>query len=119
MTPDRIAEICHETNRAYCATLGDTSQPPWAEAPDWQKASAVNGVRLHLHYPDTTPEASHICWLQEKTDNGWTWGPVKDPVKKEHPCCVPYNELPEDQRIKDYLFKGIVVALRPFLHPQP
>jgi hypothetical protein len=34
MTTTDIAKVCHETNRAYCETLGDNSQPPWEEAPE-------------------------------------------------------------------------------------
>ena len=32
-----------EINRAYCAALGDTSQLPWDQAPEWQRQSAING----------------------------------------------------------------------------
>lgn len=38
-------------------------------------------------------------------------GPVKDAEKKEHPCIVPYDQLPLDQRMKDYIFAGIVHAI--------
>lgn len=112
MTVEQIAEVCHETNRAYCATLGDNSQPSWAEAPEWQRTSAVNGVRFHLDNPNAKPSHSHESWLAEKEAGGWKYGPVKDPEKKEHPCFVPYEELPEEQKAKDALFIGVVHALR-------
>jgi hypothetical protein len=41
-----IARVCHEVNRAYCTSLGDESQLPWDSAPQWQKDSAINGVRF-------------------------------------------------------------------------
>lgn len=112
MTVEQIAEVCHETNRAYCATLGDNSQLPWAEAPEWQRTSAVNGVRFHLDNPNAKPSHSHESWLAEKEAGGWKYGPVKDPEKKEHPCFVPYEELPGEQKAKDALFIGVVHALR-------
>ena len=112
MTVEQIAEVCHETNRAYCATLGDNSQTSWAEAPEWQRTSAVNGVRFHLDNPNAKPSHSHESWLAEKEAAGWKYGPVKDPEKKEHPCFVPYEELPEEQKAKDALFIGVVHALR-------
>lgn len=109
----QIARVAHETNRAYCASIGDMSQPAWDEAPDWQRVSAIKGVAFHLdaHAKGETPaaSASHDSWLEEKRAAGWTYGPVKDAEKKEHPCFVPYGELPLEQRIKDYLF-GAVVA---------
>jgi hypothetical protein len=108
MTRRQIAELCHEVNRAYCTALGDTSQPPWASAPEWQTTSAVDGVLFHLAHPDATPEESHATWRQAKEADGWTFGPVKDAQKKEHPCIVPYAQLPVDQRAKDHLFIAVV-----------
>jgi len=102
-----IARVCHNVNRAYCQSIGDDSQPKWEEAPDWQRQSAINGVRFHLAN-DTTPEQSHENWMREKLADGWKHGPNKNPELKEHPCMVPYGELPAAQRTKDYLFKSIV-----------
>jgi hypothetical protein len=59
LAKEQIAKIAHEINLAYCAALGDTSQPPWEEAPEWQKASALAGVEMHLANPLATPEQSH------------------------------------------------------------
>lgn len=110
-----IAMIAHEANRAYCQQIGDNSQKSWEEAEQWQRDSAIKGVDYHLANPDATPENSHESWMKEKEETGWTYGPVKDPEKKEHPCFVPYNELPVEQQAKDYLFRGIVHALAPFV----
>lgn len=112
LATEQIAIVCHEANRAYCLALGDTSQPSWADAPEWQRASARNGVRFHIENPGSPPSASHDSWLEEKRATGWKFGPVKDPEKKEHPCFVPYNELPAEQQRKDALFIAVVEALR-------
>ena len=113
MGPDReeIARVCHEVNRAYCEALGDTSQPPWDEAPEWQKESAMSGVNLHINYPDAGPEASHVSWMKEKVDAGWVYGAVKDPEAKTHPCIVAFAELPREQQAKDFIFRAVVHAL--------
>ena len=104
----RAAKAAHEANRVLCLALGDTSQPKWEDAPEWQQSSATNGVKMILDNPATTPEQSHEGWLAEKTATGWKYGPVKNPETKEHPCFVPYGELPENQRLKDEMF-GLVV----------
>lgn len=113
---ERIAQVCHEANRAYCASIGDLSQPTWDYAPDWQRQSAINGVRFHLEAHERgekpAPSASHDSWLEEKRVAGWCYGPEKNPELKQHPCFVAYEELPLEQRLKDSLFGNIVEALR-------
>ncbi len=49
--------------------------------------------------------------MAQKVAEGWVWGPVKDPAQKQHPCIVPYLNLPIAQRRKDALFYAIVGAL--------
>lgn len=114
---EQIAIVAHEANRAYCATIDDNSQLPWSEAPEWQRRSAIDGVRFHLraHAAGETPSpsASHDNWLAEKEREGWKFGPVKDAEKREHPCFVPYDQLPIEQRRKDYIFGAIVAAFVP------
>lgn len=118
-----IAAVCHEANRAYCISLSDFSQLPWDAAPIWQKASALKGVEFHLSNLEAgikpSPSASHDSWLEEKRKEGWTYGLVKDAEKKQHPCFVPYNELPVEQRLKDYIFAAIVEAFFKASKEQP
>lgn len=100
-----IACLAHEINRIYCMSLGDYFQPTWALAPAWQKESVIQGVKNVISQVETiTPEKSHENWAKMKIMDGWTYGPEKDPAKKTHPCLVPYDELPLEQRIKDELF---------------
>ena len=108
---EAIAKIAHEINRAYCASIGDDSQPSWENAPEWQRVSAINGVRFHSENPNATPEASRNNWLKEKAGAGWKYGEVKDPEAKTHPCFLPYSELPQEQRSKDYLFHQVCHSL--------
>jgi hypothetical protein len=99
------AQRAHEANRAYCLSIGDASQPSWDDAPKWQKDSAIAGVKAILADPLLTPEQSHEGWLGLKEEEGWVYGPVKDPDLKQHPCMVPYDQLPEDQKKKDDIFQ--------------
>ena len=115
MRIEDIAKVAHETNRAFCETLGDTSQPAWEEAPDWQTSSAVDGVRFHLHNHDAAPSRSHENWLEEKRRDGWIYGPIKDPATKEHPCMVSFADLPLEQQLKDVLFTSVVRSLSPLV----
>lgn len=103
---EACARAAHEVNRAYCIALGDTSQAPWESAPEWQEQSARNGVIGALS--GATPRESHESWMAEKRATGWKYGPVKDVEKREHPCFVPYDELPPAQRAKDGIFVTVV-----------
>jgi hypothetical protein len=111
MTVEKIARVAHEANRGYCIGLGDYSQERWENAPQWQKDSAIAGVEAIIANPALTPEQSHEGWLTQKKDDGWVYGTTKNPDKKTHPCVVPYDELPAEQRVKDALFGAVVRAL--------
>lgn len=118
VTTTHVAKVCHEVNRAYCLSVGDTSQSPWNEAPDWQRDSCTNGVESMLKN-NSTPEQSHENWLAFKAADGWVYGEIKDAEKKTHPCMRPYGELPEEQRKKDSLFHAVVNACRDWVVPSP
>lgn len=112
MKIEEIAQVAHEINRAFCQSIGDSSQPYWEFAPEWQKESAISGVKFHIANPEAAPSNSHENWLKDKEADGWKYGPIKDPIKKEHPCFVTYEELPTEQKSKDYLFKQVVHSLK-------
>jgi hypothetical protein len=41
---------------------------------------------------------SHERWRTTKLQQGWTYGPEKDSVRKTNPLMVPYEELPQKER---------------------
>lgn len=96
-------------NRRYCISIGDNTQPHWEDAPEWQKNSVRQGVKLALE--GATPEQSHASWLALKESEGWVYGESKDVDKKSHPCMVPYADLPEAQRRKDALYLSVVKSM--------
>jgi hypothetical protein len=106
-----IAEVAHETNRAYCASIGDGSHPAWVDAPQWQRDSAIKGVWFTMSNIEATPEDSHKSWMQQKIEDGWVYGEIKDAEFKTHPCMLSYNELPLDQRSKDFIYQAVVKTL--------
>jgi hypothetical protein len=106
-----IARTAHEINRAYCATLGDLSQPLWEDAPAWQQISAIDGVQFVQSHHDATPRDAHNNWLIDKFTNGWQLGPVKDVENKLHPLLIPFDEIPLPERIKSHLFIAVVQSI--------
>lgn len=110
MDIEQIAAIAHEVNRAHCISLNDHSQPAWADAPEWIKQSAYNGVRFLIDNPNAPASASHDNWLEYKRSEGWTYGEEKDPEAKTHPCMVEYDDLPFVQKMKDTIFRSVVLG---------
>lgn len=109
-----IAQVCHEANRALQLATGDPAPSPvWAEAEQWQRDSAIDGVHQALN--GTSPEEQHESWCDFKRAVGWTYGPVKDAALKTHPCLVQYADLDEGQKAKDAAFVALVAALVPYL----
>jgi hypothetical protein len=107
-----IAMVCHEANRVWCFVNGDQSQRPWPDAEEWQRDSAVKGVLFRLENSDAGHDAQHNAWMQDKINDGWVYGEVKDAEAKTHPCIVPFDQLPEFQQKKDAIFAAIVDALK-------
>lgn len=109
-TIGNIAHVIHEANRVLQTLTGEEVNPPWDDAPEWMQESTIAGVVAALK--GFTPEQLHNNWAEERVRAGWVWGPVKNAETKTHPCLVPYEDLPENQRVKDRVFHAIVAAMR-------
>jgi hypothetical protein len=58
---------------------------------------------------------THEVWRRSKEADGWTYGEVKDPVKKTHPLLLDWNDprLPEEEKQKDvHIAKNIIPLLK-------
>ena len=43
----------------------------------------------------------HEVWAQTRIEQGWTYGAERNDTLKQHPCLVPYEDLPEEERVYD------------------
>lgn len=109
-----IARIVHEIQQSFCISIGDNSLPDWEDAGAMQE-NTYAGVQFLIRNPDAKAGASHEAWMENKMADGWKKGPVKDWDKKEHPALIPFEELPQHEQTKDYLFVQTVRSLEPFI----
>ena len=43
----------------------------------------------------------HEVWAQSRMEQGWEYGDERSDALKQHPCLVPYEELPEVEKAYD------------------
>jgi hypothetical protein len=113
MNDQQKIEICarmaHEVSRSYDFAAGVSARPAWGEETDWVREACRREVMHPL--AGGSSEQYHQVWLANKTNDGWKYGFVEDPIKKEHPRLVPYTALSEEQKTKDRLYVSVVQAV--------
>ncbi len=40
----------------------------------------------------------HEVWAQGRINQNWTYGKKLDETLRHHPCLIPYEELPEEEK---------------------
>lgn len=106
-----VARVVHEANRALQIAQGDPNpSPEWDQREAWQDESTFDTITKVRG--GATAEDLFDLWKEFKFDSGWKYGPVKDGDAKTHPLLnLEFDELPEDQRLKDELMVAIIKAL--------
>jgi len=65
---------------------------------------ATEGVALPdeiLELTELLAKSNHDQWARQRLSDGWRHGPRRDDSSKEHPCLVPYEDLPEAEKEYD------------------
>ena len=55
-------------------------------------------------------EVNHDQWATDRIADGWRYGPQRDDEKKLHPDLVPYDDLPEGEKLYDRNAAKAIVA---------
>jgi hypothetical protein len=58
-------------------------------------------------------ENAHDIWAEQRMAEGWRLGAKRDDARKEHPCLVPYADLPESE--KEYDRRSAMETLKAIL----
>ena len=43
----------------------------------------------------------HEVWAETRIKQGWTYGDQRNDELKTHPCLIPYEDLPEEEKEYD------------------
>lgn len=43
----------------------------------------------------------HEVWAKSRKEQGWTYGAERSDLHKTHPCLIPYEALPEEEKQYD------------------
>lgn len=64
----------------------------------------TSGIQLDgalLALTERLAEHNHDVWAAQRIKDGWSHGPQRDDVRKQHPSLVPYRTLPESEKQYD------------------
>ena len=64
----------------------------------------TSDVRLSDNILDLTERLArnaHAIWARQRLIDGWKYGPRRDDARKEHPCLVAYDQLPDSEKQYD------------------
>lgn len=50
---------------------------------------------------ESIAEHVHDVWASQRIKDGWVYGSELSSKLKHHPCLIPYNELPEEEKEVD------------------
>lgn len=50
---------------------------------------------------DYLAKNTHENWAALRKKEGWRYGPERNDARREHPCLVPYEDLPEPEKEHD------------------
>ena len=69
--------------------------------PEPMDLSLVDLPESLIQLSERIAENVHEVWAKARIDEGWTYGEKRDDNHKKHPCLVPYDELPEEEKEYD------------------
>jgi hypothetical protein len=103
-----IARAVYEAVCLYWELTGHASSPRWEEVSQIQ-AACRHSVKFALRNP--TPGAYHEDWRAAWHSEGWVYGPAYDSARRTSPALVPYEEVPDVDKVKDRIIVNITQAL--------
>jgi len=121
MKTSHIALVAHQVMAAYRASIGDNQQTSWNEASEDKRTASIARAQAVIDNPNVPPEVAHADWIRARKAEGWKPGKKRDNDAKTHPMLIPFEDLPNEQKTEEYLYRAVVVSMRqiaPELEPR-
>jgi hypothetical protein len=99
---DELSEDLRDSNRAFAYGIADKMRSIGCIVVPTTLVDLQDSALIFS--PDeveSLARAEHDRWCRDRIADGWTFGPVRDDVRKVHPSLVAYDEISEDERDKD------------------
>jgi hypothetical protein len=77
---------------------GGGALDPYCPQPIDTSAADLNPLQPLL---EALARNAHEIWARERMKDGWSWGPARNDERKQHPCLVSYDDLPESEKAYD------------------
>jgi len=64
----------------------------------------TNDIKLSKELEQLVEKMSknvHEVWAETRIKQGWTYGEQRNDNLKTHPCLIPYEDLPEEEKEYD------------------
>lgn len=109
---NKISCYVHNTLKLYCEIFeNDNTKSDWKDAPQWQVDSTNQLVKEVLSGEGLSAEDRHVLWVDNLKAQGVIYGKEKTFFKEQlltHPLLVPYIDLNDFEKSKDFLVNFLV-----------
>lgn len=89
-----ISGLRHDANNQIGILFDQREQVPWGPSNPFYEDSIVE-TKAEIDFEGNREDrrrSSHETWMTDRLDKGWTYGQVRDDVKKTNPALVPYDK---------------------------
>ena len=106
--PDATFEEAWKESQHYMVRI---LQSVWDYQPKPVDMSKVMLSDDFTELREAIAENAHEVWAEARMNEGWTYGPVRDDDKKQHPDLVPYSSLSESEKEHDRIMATNTIKL--------
>lgn len=85
----------------WCVSEEEAREAAGSYAPNLSEVKGAQIPQELYKVVDELERYIHDTWALGRMGDGWTWGPVRDDAKKQHPGLVPTECLSDEEREYD------------------